>query len=182
MIDTRTPKQRVYDHYDNQCWKCGERDPDHLCIDHVHNDGGTDRRKGLRGHALYRHILKTGTWTRYRLSCWNHNAARQRDRERRQRLRKGEKPAVEKKQFSQRVSLVTHEYIAKVAAARACSLAQAFEQIIQEHAAMSSPPKPVVDDEPERFGYMHPNFVEAEGLPNIPQVEPTPARHWWQRW
>lgn len=145
--DTRTPKQRVYDHYDNQCAKCSERDPRKLCIDHVHNDGAKERRKGLRGDALCRHIIRTGTWIRYRLLCWNCNIARQRERERNRRRQRGEKPAVEKKQFSQRVSLVTHEYIAKVASVRGCSLAQAFEQIIQEHAAMAAAKKP--QDMPE---------------------------------
>ena len=63
--------------YGGCCLCCGETEEAFLCIDHVFNDGATDRKK-LKIGGLYRHVKKLGfPKDRYQLLCANCNMAKQ---------------------------------------------------------------------------------------------------------
>ena len=47
-----------------------------LVIDHVLNDGASDRKRNFRGTAFHRHIIKTEFPNRYQLLCANCNMAK----------------------------------------------------------------------------------------------------------
>lgn len=52
---------------------CGVDDPDILCIDHMQNDGKTERSKGEASITFLRRLLKNPDKTRYQLLCFNCN-------------------------------------------------------------------------------------------------------------
>jgi len=60
--------------YGGKCAICGEVVTEFLCLDHVNGDGAEDRRKGLMGNKLYRHLKEQG-WPkgRLRVLCYNCN-------------------------------------------------------------------------------------------------------------
>ena len=71
-------RDRVYRLMGGACVDCGETDFNLLTIDHVHNDGGLERRITQRfGATKYRHYLRhgiprTGVYA-IELRCWNCN-------------------------------------------------------------------------------------------------------------
>lgn len=72
-------KVEVIAAYGGACGCCGEREPDFLTVDHVNGEGrAEDRHPGgekLSGAALYLHVKRAGFPARYRVLCWNCNAA-----------------------------------------------------------------------------------------------------------
>ena len=65
--------------YGGRCACCGEQDPHFLSIDHVHNDGASERRKhGYRcGDKFYAWLRRRG-WPKgdYQVLCYNCNSAK----------------------------------------------------------------------------------------------------------
>lgn len=72
----RAKKAELYAAYGNACACCGERREEFLTIDHI-NGGGRAHRKQLPNQdALYADIRRLGyPKDRFRLLCWNCNAA-----------------------------------------------------------------------------------------------------------
>jgi hypothetical protein len=65
-----------------ECAICGDRNLNHLAIDHINSTGAYDRKVGLAGKRMYRAIAK-GELTKdqlknLRVLCRNHNIARNR--------------------------------------------------------------------------------------------------------
>ena len=83
--------QETVEAYGGKCSCCGETRILFLTIDHVNNDGATERRglgdgpsakskKGRAGINFYRHLKKAGfPQDRYRLLCFNCNCGRARN-------------------------------------------------------------------------------------------------------
>lgn len=69
-------KRQVMDAYGGHCVCCGESELAFLNIDHIYNDGTTDRKeKGI--DQLYRWLRNNNfPKDRYRILCWNCNMAR----------------------------------------------------------------------------------------------------------
>lgn len=67
----------ILDHYGSRCSCCGESQALFLCIDHVNNDGYTDRQ--LKQIELYQKIIKRGFPDSYRILCYNCNCGRERN-------------------------------------------------------------------------------------------------------
>lgn len=73
----RRLRRNVIEAYGHTCTCCGETAFEFLCIDHVNNDGGDERRAGLIGTALLRHVKRLGyPKDRYQLLCHNCNQAK----------------------------------------------------------------------------------------------------------
>jgi hypothetical protein len=69
-------KKMVYEHYGGRCFCCGEDNIYFLSIDHVDNDGHTERWPNgsrITGVHLYRRIVKAGFPKKYQLLCMNCN-------------------------------------------------------------------------------------------------------------
>lgn len=69
-------KLKVFDYYGNICNCCGEDEIFFLTIDHVNNDGNTERwRHGQKigGKNLYVKIVSSGFPETYQLLCMNCN-------------------------------------------------------------------------------------------------------------
>lgn len=65
--------------YGGKCACCGEDDPEFLAVDHIHRDGGAERKRlgwMASGTSFYLRLKKAG-WPkdRYRLLCMNCNFA-----------------------------------------------------------------------------------------------------------
>jgi hypothetical protein len=77
----RRERATVLAAYGGMCACCGETSQAFLCIDHVLNDGGEERRtEWASGAGLYRKLIKCGFPTdRYQLLCYNCNCAKQHD-------------------------------------------------------------------------------------------------------
>ena len=72
-------KQRVFDHYGNQCACCGESEPAFLAIDHIRNDGRLERKKdGTRssGGHMYRRIIRANFPDTFQILCHNCNVGK----------------------------------------------------------------------------------------------------------
>jgi hypothetical protein len=63
-------KEIVLHMYGSKCTTCGEDNPSFLAIDHVNNDGHTNRKPS---HVLYREIIRDGFPTKFQLLCHNCN-------------------------------------------------------------------------------------------------------------
>ena len=60
--------------YGEKCSHCGITDSEVLDIDHINNDGGKDRKKGVFGYKLYKLLKDNGYPTgNYQLLCKNCN-------------------------------------------------------------------------------------------------------------
>ena len=55
------------------CSKCGEKDIDVLCVDHVNNDGSAHRRQGLLGTSMYSWLIKNKYPAGFQILCANCN-------------------------------------------------------------------------------------------------------------
>lgn len=64
-------KDLIYNEYGNKCAKCGLKDTRCLSIDHVNNDGVSDRKQYGSGINFYRHIINTNFPDKYQLLCMN---------------------------------------------------------------------------------------------------------------
>jgi hypothetical protein len=62
-------KERIISHYGQTCnWPgCNISDTDMLTLDHINDDGSTDRAAGL-----YRRVIKAGFPDTFQVLCWNH--------------------------------------------------------------------------------------------------------------
>lgn len=68
-------KELVFSHYGKICsckW-CNETEESFLQIDHVNNDGYKERKRGLSGYMLYRHIINNNYPDSYQVLCANCN-------------------------------------------------------------------------------------------------------------
>lgn len=68
-------KEQVFEAYGGYtCKCCGETEPMFLSIDHIHNDGATERKAGLyrgSGTAFYKWLRKSGFPLGYQVLCMN---------------------------------------------------------------------------------------------------------------
>jgi predicted restriction endonuclease len=72
-------KKVVYDHYGSRCNCCGESNPKFLTVDHVNNDGYTQKtKKGFRrkGNYMYQQIIKDNFPDHLQILCWNCNCGK----------------------------------------------------------------------------------------------------------
>lgn len=79
-VDAQRKKLKldVINGYGGRCMCCGETETAFLCIDHIHNDGASERKQGIKGSALYTRLRKLGyPKDRYQLLCHNCNIAKQ---------------------------------------------------------------------------------------------------------
>src|ERR1044072_447567 len=65
-------------HYGMMCGCCGESELVFLCIDHVNDDGGEERRRGGKGTAFLRWLAKNDWPAGYQTLCHNCNYAKSR--------------------------------------------------------------------------------------------------------
>ncbi len=65
-------RNKVYNHYGKKCKFCGIDDIDVLAIDHVLNDGATER-KFITLEQMYKKILKENFPNNYQVLCYNCN-------------------------------------------------------------------------------------------------------------
>lgn len=73
----RRVRQEILNAYGHTCACCGETKAEFLCVDHINNDGGEERRKGLQGKRLWDYIKRIGyPKDRYQLLCHNCNQAK----------------------------------------------------------------------------------------------------------
>jgi len=63
----------VYDYYGWCCKCCGETMESFLSIDHVNNDGNSDRKLKITGVRLYQKIIKENYPDTYQILCMNCN-------------------------------------------------------------------------------------------------------------
>lgn len=70
------PKREVFDAYGGaRCIYCGCTDFDALNLEHRYDDGHEDKRRGLAGQKLYRHLRDTGyPQGRFDVACANCNS------------------------------------------------------------------------------------------------------------
>lgn len=69
-------KQLVMDAYGGKCVCCHESNIVYLNIDHINNDGAFDRKNGLKGSDMYRH-LRSNNWPGgFQVLCFNCNLAK----------------------------------------------------------------------------------------------------------
>lgn len=66
-------KHLVYRHYGTECKCCGETNELFLSIDHINNDGATDRRVGLSGLRFYRYLINNNFPDTFQILCMNCN-------------------------------------------------------------------------------------------------------------
>jgi hypothetical protein len=66
----------IINHYGGKCAFCGDTNTNHLCIDHINNDGAEHRRKmGIEaGTGTYRWLKKNNYPDGFQVLCHNHNA------------------------------------------------------------------------------------------------------------
>lgn len=62
--------------YGGHCVCCGENQEEFLALDHVNNDGASERRNGLRTEKLYAMARREGYPSKYQLLCHNCNFAK----------------------------------------------------------------------------------------------------------
>ena len=66
----------IINHYGNKCYCCGETEIKFLTIDHLNNNGYEFRKKGIRGLAIYRWIIKNDFPKDINIACFNCNCGR----------------------------------------------------------------------------------------------------------
>lgn len=73
------PKRQVFEAYGGpRCIYCGCEDFDALNLEHRHNDGNIDKRRGLSGQKLYRYLKAQGyPQGRFDVACANCNIIKQ---------------------------------------------------------------------------------------------------------
>jgi len=69
--EKRDDKELVYSHYGKMCICCGETEILFLTIDHINNDGSSDRR--INGSHIYRRIIRDGFPKTFQVLCRNCN-------------------------------------------------------------------------------------------------------------
>lgn len=72
-------KMKIIEAYGKKCFCCGETILEFLTIDHINNDGATDRRQNgnKSGGKLYRWLIKNNfPKEEYQLLCYNCNCAK----------------------------------------------------------------------------------------------------------
>ena len=65
-----------------QCGRCGIADIDVLCLDHINNDGGLEKKCWGNGNAFYTNIYRLGFPEGYQVLCWNCNHKKELERSR----------------------------------------------------------------------------------------------------
>ena len=66
----------VLNHYGGKCAFCGDKNINHLCIDHINNDGG-QHRKIVPASRLPRWLIKNNFHNGFQILCQNHNSEKQ---------------------------------------------------------------------------------------------------------
>ena len=66
----------VIKHYGGKCAFCGDTNINHLCIDHI-NDDGAKHRKTTDGRKFLNRLIKSNFPDGFQILCWNHNAEKQ---------------------------------------------------------------------------------------------------------
>lgn len=66
----------VLEKYGNKCACCGETEKVFLCMDHINNDGGKQRREDTSSTRIYNWIKSHDYPKTFQILCWNCNAAK----------------------------------------------------------------------------------------------------------
>lgn len=69
----RRVKERIIEAYGGECACCGEKELNFLSIDHINDDGRTEKTGGVN---FYCKIIKAGFPKRFRILCLNCNMGR----------------------------------------------------------------------------------------------------------
>jgi len=72
----RRVRQRVIAKYGGCCQCCGEAEYAFLVIDHVLDDGHTDRKRFANSQGFYSYLNKRRRMARYQILCCNCNSAK----------------------------------------------------------------------------------------------------------
>lgn len=77
---SKETKEKVFDHYGNNCSCCGESHIKFLCIDHIGGGGKEDKRKiGSTLRGRYYWIIKNNFPVDLQILCYNCNSQKQED-------------------------------------------------------------------------------------------------------
>lgn len=68
-------RELIIAHYGGKCIICGDKNIYHLCIDHVNNDGGK-QRKSKHANSFYSWIIENDFPDTLQILCHNHNMER----------------------------------------------------------------------------------------------------------
>lgn len=81
MLHRERDRNHIYEAYGNKCACCGETNPGFFTVDHVNNDGHTERKNGLytSGSQFYRQIIQQNFPPSYQILCYNCNMGRARN-------------------------------------------------------------------------------------------------------
>lgn len=71
-VKNKLRKEQSMSMLGGQCVQCGEKDPNKLCIDHIFNDGNSERML-YEVRNTYRKIIRGIEIERYQVLCHNHN-------------------------------------------------------------------------------------------------------------
>jgi hypothetical protein len=66
----------VINNYGGKCAFCGDTNTNHLCIDHVNDDGAIHRKVVSPGNLCY-WLIKNNFPSGFQILCFNHNAEKQ---------------------------------------------------------------------------------------------------------
>ena len=66
-------KLSIQQHYGGKCKRCGETNPDLLCLDHIDNNGTEHRRQIGGSSKMYAFVIKNNFPKNFRLLCWKCN-------------------------------------------------------------------------------------------------------------
>jgi hypothetical protein len=72
-------KARLYEVYGSKCECCGETNPKFLTLDHVRNDGGTERRIGMKNNSIMLKAIREKDKSHYQILCYNCNMGKARN-------------------------------------------------------------------------------------------------------
>jgi len=70
----RSIRLEVLAHYGGKCLFCGDKNTNHLSIDHIDNNGAEHRKTfNLEGGKIYRWLRKNNYPSGFQILCHNHN-------------------------------------------------------------------------------------------------------------
>jgi len=81
MLHRERDRNIIYEAYGNKCACCGETEKGFFTVDHVNNDGHTERKNGryTSGSQFYRQIIQQNFPPNYQILCYNCNMGRARN-------------------------------------------------------------------------------------------------------
>lgn len=73
-VARRRQRERIIEHYGNECACCGEATYEFLAIDHI-NGGGAKHRRTLKSRSIYEWLIANNLPEGFRVLCHNCNMA-----------------------------------------------------------------------------------------------------------